>query len=132
MVDDIMLIKDVRKCRFFTSRDNTVLCELLHPAREDVGITQSIAYAVLKPGDASLRHRLRKSSEIYFILEGEGVMHIDIESEAVHKNQAVFIPPRSWQYIQNTGTADLKFLCIVNPSWNEDDEEIYDPKGVNA
>ncbi len=127
-----MLIKDVQKCRFITSRDNTVLCELLHPGREDVKIAHSIAYAILKPGHASLLHRLTKSSEIYFILEGVGVMHIDNESEAVHRNQAIFIPPLSWQYVQNTGTADLKFLCIVDPSWSEDDEEIYDPNGVNA
>ena len=121
-----MLIKDVQKSHFITSNDDTVLCELLHPARDGVLIPHSIAYAILKPGHASLPHRLRKSSEIYFILEGKGIMHIDNESEAVHRNQAIFIPPLSWQYIQNTGTDDLKFLCVVNPSWSEDDEEVKD------
>lgn len=127
-----MLIKDVQKCRFITAMDNTALCELLHPAKEDVLIPYSIAYAVLKPGCISKQHRLRKSSEIYFILEGEGIMHIDNESATVYRDQAIFIPPLSWQYIQNTGTSDLKFLCIVYPSWSEDDEEVYEVNGVNT
>ena len=121
-----MLIKDVQKCRFITALDNTVLCELLHPARENVLIPYSVAYAVLKSGRSSKQHRLRKSSEIYFILEGEGVMHIDNESAIVYRDMAIFIPPLSWQYIQNTGTTDLKFLAIVYPSWSEDDEEIHE------
>ncbi len=127
-----MLIKDVRKCHFITSRDKTILCELLHPSREDVKIPYSIAYAILKPGHTSLQHRLRESSEIYFILEGEGIMYIDDESKAVHQNQAIFIPPLSWQYIHNTGNTDLRFLCIVNPSWSEGDEEICEASGVNT
>lgn len=126
-----MLIKDIQKCHFITAQDNTDLCELLHPAREDVEIPYSIACAILKPGCASQQHRLRKSSEIYFILEGEGVMHIDNESATVYRDQAIFIPPLSWQYIQNIGTSDLKFLCIVYPSWSENDEEIYWANGVS-
>ena len=124
-----MLIKDVQNSPFITAKDDTVLCELFHPSKENVEIPYSIAYAVLKPGCASLQHRLRKSSEIYFILEGEGEMHIDNESAMVYRNQAIFIPPLSWQYIRNTGKSDLKFLCIVYPRWSENDEEIY---GVNG
>jgi len=36
----------------------------------------------------------------------------------------VYIPPLSTQYIRNTGSDDLKFLCIVDPAWREQDEEI--------
>lgn len=127
-----MLIKDIQQCNFITAKDGTVLCELLHPAREDVTIPYSIAYAILKPGCSSQRHRLKRSSEIYFILEGEGEMNIGNESSRVHQGQAIFISPLSWQYIKNTGTADLKFLCIVYPSWNEDDEELYGADGSDG
>lgn len=127
-----MLIKDVQRCRFITARDSTVLCELLHPGKDDLKIDYSIAYAILKPGCCSQKHRLRESSEVYFILEGDGIMHIDDESAAVCRGQAVFIPPLSWQYIQNAGTGDLKILCIVRPSWREGDEELNNANGANT
>ena len=51
-------------------------------------------------------------------------MSIDGESEAVQPGQAIYIPPRSTQYIENKGSSDLTFLCIVDPAWREEDEEV--------
>jgi mannose-6-phosphate isomerase-like protein (cupin superfamily) len=51
-------------------------------------------------------------------------MFIDEESAEVHPNQAIYIPPLSEQYIHNTGSTDLIFLCIVDPAWRREDEEI--------
>jgi mannose-6-phosphate isomerase-like protein (cupin superfamily) len=119
-----MLIKDIRKCRYFAAQDDTFLCELFHPAREDVKIPYSIAHAVLKSGCSSRPHRLKESSEVCYILEGQGRIHIGGESASIRQGQAVFIPPASWQHVQNTGTDDLKILCIVYPGWNEGDEEL--------
>ena len=65
-----------------------------------------------------------KTSEVYYILDGEGIMYIDEESEKVHAGQAVYIPPSAKQYIKNTGNSDLKFLCIVDPAWKPEDEEV--------
>ncbi len=119
-----MIIKDLGKGQYFNAKDKTYLCELLHPMREKIDLPYSVAHAIVKPGDKSLPHRLRTSSEVYFILEGEGEMHIGAESAQVGPRQAILIPPGSWQYIRNTGTIDLKILCIVNPMWRSDDEEI--------
>lgn len=127
-----MLIKDIEKSHFVTAGDNTALCELLHPANDGLNIDYSIAYAILKPGCCSHKHRLRRSSEVYFILEGKGTMNMDDESAAVRSGQAIFIPPLSWQYIQNTGADDLKILCIVYPRWSKDDEEINVEEGAET
>ena len=51
-------------------------------------------------------------------------MHIDGESAPVHPGQAIYIPPHALQHIENTGTSDLKFLCIVDPAWRAEDEEV--------
>ncbi|MCG2734954.1 MAG: hypothetical protein L6282_01035 [Candidatus Methanoperedenaceae archaeon] len=51
-------------------------------------------------------------------------MHINEESSKVHPGAAIYIPPRSMQYINNTGKTDLIFLCIVDPAWRREDEEI--------
>ncbi|MFZ3148695.1 MAG: cupin domain-containing protein [Methanothrix sp.] len=119
-----MILKDLAKCRYFHAADNTLICELLHPGRDGLDLPYSIAHAMLQPGAASLPHRLKTSSEVYFILEGVGEMHIDSEKAPVQAGQAILIPPGSWQHIQNTGDIILKFICIVDPFWRAEDEEI--------
>ena len=125
-----MFIKDLAKCRYFQAADNTCICELLHPGRERLDLPFSIAHAILQPGAASLPHKLKTSSEVYFILEGEGEMYIDSEKAAVRAGQAILIPPGSWQHIRNTGGFYLKFICIVNPFWRTEDEEIEEDDEV--
>lgn len=118
-----MLIKDLKNCDEFIAGDNTILRELLHPDKADVNLRYSLAHAVLKPGETSYRHKLR-TSEVYYILEGEGLMRVDHESAKVFPGQTIYIPPLALQYIKNTGPGDLKFLCIVDPAWRVEDEEV--------
>ena len=118
-----MFIKDLHDCPEFFAGDNTILRELLHPDKADLNLRYSLAHAMLKPGKTSQPHKL-KTSEVYYILEGEGVMHIDDETAKVLPGQAVYIPPDSSQFIHNAGNIDLKFLCIVDPAWRKEDEEV--------
>ena len=117
-----MFIRDLKDCEEFFAGDNTIHRQLLHPDKADLDIHYSIAHAVLHPGKASQPHRL-KTSEVYYILEGEGIMHINDGSEKVHAGQVIYIPPHAKQWIENSGTSDLKFLCIVDPAWREENEE---------
>ena len=118
-----MHITDFKKCKEITAGDNTSLRELLNPLKEDLNIRYSLAQATVKPGKVTNKHKL-KSSEVYYILEGQGEMHIDDEQENVSAGQSIYIPPNSVQNIKNTGLADLVFLCIVDPAWKPEDEEI--------
>jgi mannose-6-phosphate isomerase-like protein (cupin superfamily) len=59
-------------------------------------------------------------------MAGCGLMNIDKESFEVGPGCAVYIPPRATQYIKNTSDSDLIFLCIVDPAWRKEDEEILD------
>ena len=118
-----MFIKDLKNCEEFIAGDNTILRELLHPDKAELNLRYSLAHAIVKPGETSQPHKL-KTSEVYYILEGEGEMHIDEESAQVSPGQAVYIPPHAKQYIKNTGEVDLKFLCIVDPAWRVEDEEV--------
>lgn len=118
-----MFIKDLKNCEEFVAGDSTILRELLHPDKAGLKLRYSLAHAVLKPGNISQPHKL-KTSEVYYILEGEGVMYIDNEMKKVSSGQAIYIPPSAKQYIQNTGDTDLKFLCIVDPAWRLEDEEV--------
>lgn len=121
-----MIIKTPDNCKHFKALDETLICELLHQKNEkrDLKMDFSIAHAILKSGTSSLPHRMKSSVEIYFILEGKGLMHIENESKEVLPNQTVYIPPDSIQWIENRGNSDLKFLCMVNPPWKSEDEEL--------
>lgn len=118
-----MLIKDLRSCEEIIAGEGTILRELLHPEKANLDIHYSLALATLRPDRSSRPHRL-KTSEVYYILEGEGIMHVGDEYEKVRFGQAIYIPPNSVQYIQNMGKSDLKFLCIVDPPWRPPDEEV--------
>jgi mannose-6-phosphate isomerase-like protein (cupin superfamily) len=118
-----IFIRDLQRCEEIIAGDQTLLRELLHPDKANLEIHYSLAHAKVKPGKSSLPHRL-KTSEVYYILKGEGIMHVDDESAHVHAGQAIYIPPNSIQHIQNTGASDLDFLCIVDPAWKAEDEEV--------
>jgi mannose-6-phosphate isomerase-like protein (cupin superfamily) len=118
-----MLIKNLQDCEEFIAGDDTILREILHPAKEKLDFRYSLAHAMLKPGKTSQPHKL-KSSEVYYILEGEGIMHIEDETARVYPGQAVCIPSNARQFIHNSGNSDLKFLCMVDPAWKKDDEEV--------
>ena len=120
-----MVIKDVRRCEQITGGDNSILRELLNPLKEDIAIRYSLAHARVKPGEVTLAHRL-KSAEVYYIIKGTGEMYVDQKRERISAGQAVYIPPGSIQKIQNTSGGDLIFLCIVDPAWKPEDEELVE------
>jgi len=118
-----MYIRDLKDCEEFIAGDNCTLREILHPDKEALDLRYSLAHAIVKPGDTTWRHRLR-TSEVYYIIEGDGIMHIDGENAPVHPGSTVYIPPMASQSITNSGKADLKFICIVDPAWRKEDEEV--------
>lgn len=107
-----MLIKDVKKCEEIIAGDNSILKELLNPLKEKVDIRYSLALAKVKQGEITSAHRL-KSSEVYYILEGEGEMHIDSEKEKVSAGQVIYIPPNSIQKIENQVKMTWSFFALL-------------------
>lgn len=118
-----MFYKKLEQAPEFVAGDHTHLRELMHPSKDKIAIGYSLAHASVKPGNASLPHRLA-SSESYYILQGKGKMYIEKEVFEVQKNSVFLVPPNALQYIENTGEEDLVFLCIVEPFWQETEEEI--------
>lgn len=119
-----MLIKKLKECQEIIAGDKTILRELLHPERNyQFSGRYSLAQAIVKPKTKSVPHKL-KSSEVYYIIKGEGILHINDESEIVKAGDAVEIPPGATQSIENNSDLELEFLCIVDPAWKAVDEEI--------
>lgn len=120
-----MLKKSLSDLESFVAGDATIIREWLHPKHDKIDLAYSIAFAEVHPGAASLRHILETSSEIYIILEGEGIAHVGSETQAVKQGDLVLIPAGEEQFIENTGTDNLRFICVVSPPWRSDDEVVF-------
>ena len=121
-----MIVKKLKDLKKIDGLDRTVIRELLNPKHEDglISVNYSLAHATLAPNTASVPHRFFTASEVYYILKGIGIMHIDKETAEVSPGDTIYIPPQAVQYIENTGDVDLEFLCIVDPPWQPDAEEL--------
>lgn len=118
-----MYCKKLKDCKKIVSGDKAALRELLRPGRSGIEVRYSLAHAVVARGRTTIKHKL-KTSEVYFMLEGKALMYIDDEKKRVRPGDVIYIPPRAVQHIENTGKTALKFLCIVDPAWRAEDEEI--------
>lgn len=110
----------------FLAGDHTILKEVFHPKNDPVDLPYSLAYAKIEIGKKSLPHRLVKSEELYYFLEGKGAIHINGEKQTIQKADIVLVPKNANQFVENLGDCDLEFLCIVSPPWNESEEEVED------
>ena len=116
-----MIIKNQKNSTKILGNEGAIIYDMLNPNHVENGIQYSIAYVNLSYGKSTLLHIL-KTSEVYYILKGKGMLYIDNESNNVQAGDAVFVPPGSKQYVKNVGSTDLEFLCIVDPAWRKDDE----------
>lgn len=119
-----MLIQKLTACEEFIAGDGTRLRELLHPDKQPLELRYSLAHAIVPVGQTSIPHAL-KTSEVYYILNGIGEMSIDGETQPVEAGDAIYIPPNARQFIHNSGTEPLIFICIVDPAWQKEDETIF-------
>ena len=120
-----MFVKYLKDCPEFVAGDDSILREILHPDKANIQIHYSLAHAKVKAGQKTKPHKL-KSTEVYYVIAGQGLMHIDNQSFQVGRESAIHILPNSIQCIENTGNSNLEFLCIVDPAWRQDDEEVLD------
>ncbi|MCG8493565.1 MAG: cupin domain-containing protein [Sneathiellales bacterium] len=120
-----MTIKKLQDIDIIDGGEGTEIRQIFHPHNTLNGIRYSLSHSELKPGKKSKLHKI-KSSEVYYILQGEGSLQIDDEVFKVSKDQAIYIAPHSKQSIENTGKDNLRFLCIVDPAWKHEDETVLE------
>lgn len=120
-----MFIRKLLECPEFIAGDGTQLRELLHPDKQPLDLRYSLAHAVVPVGQVSTPHAL-KTSEVYYLLQGEGEMHIEDEVQPVEPGDVIYIPPHARQFIRNTGQEPLVFICLVDPAWRKEDETVFE------
>jgi mannose-6-phosphate isomerase-like protein (cupin superfamily) len=91
--------------------------------------TSEVFVVVLEPGEAPPLHQHDDTEQVFYILEGEGVLRIGTgQSEyAVRPADVVRIPPTTLHSIRCAGEKSLRYLaidCFVNghptsePTWD--------------
>ena len=120
-----MSIKEDSKIEFIDGNEGTKIKQYFHPHNTLNGINYSIAQFSLEIGGKTKLHKI-KSSEIYYILQGKGNLKINEKIFYLEKNDSAHVPPNSKQFIENIGSKYLRFLCIVEPAWKADDDEILE------
>jgi mannose-6-phosphate isomerase-like protein (cupin superfamily) len=115
-----MTIQNLSAQAPFTTKDGSTIRSILDRTNAPVQL-QSLAEASLPPGGSTERHYHKISEELYFLLEGTGLMEIDGECREVASGNAILIPPGAWHQITGTGTADLRFLCCCAPPYDHSD-----------
>ena len=65
-------------------------------------------------------HKHKIQEQIYYVLEGEGMLTLGKERHLMRPHDYVYVPPGIRHSFTNTGTNGLVFLVITTPA---DDEE---------
>lgn len=109
----------------FLAGDHTLLRELLNPAKQPIALGYSLAHGTLAPSVRSKQHRLT-SSEVYYIIAGRGRLTVDDSVIEVEAGSVVYVPPGGKQSLENSGSTAIEFLCLVDPAWRLEDEEVLE------
>ena len=67
-------------------------------------------------------HVHKVQEQVYYVLEGEGIITLDDERHLMRSNDYVYVPPGVRHSFTNTGVSGLVFLVITTPA--SDDEEM--------
>lgn len=107
----------------FVTKDGSEIRELMHPNAHPVR-HQSLAEAIVAPGETTARHRHPQSEELYHITAGQGRMTLGTETFEVSPGDTICIPPGTPHCIKNTGHEPLRILCCCSPPYSHDDTEL--------
>ena len=111
----------------YITRDQSEIRELIHPSIHG-NQAQSLAEAVIRPGQITRLHRHQHTEEIYHITWGQGQMTLADKIFNVSAGDSICILPGRPHCIENTGAEDLHLLCMCSPAYSHDDTELLEAK----
>ena len=70
----------------------------------------------LEPRGGQVPWHNQEQEEIYFIVEGTGEMCLGEERQTVTGGQAVYIPPKVFHQLTNTGDTPMRMIYCYGPA----------------
>jgi mannose-6-phosphate isomerase-like protein (cupin superfamily) len=109
----------------FITKDQSEIREILSYRNSTIK-KQSLAEARVIPGQTTDEHYHIQTEEIYYILQGKGIMEIDGKKQDVKAFDGIAIPSGARHRITNIGDDDLIFLCCCVPAYENDDTVVIE------
>ena len=109
----------------YITKDGSTIRELMHPSLHG-NRNQSFAEAIVAPGAETHLHLHRRTEEIYYIVQGSGLMRLGSESFDVGAGDTIAIAPGTPHCIRNSGAVELKILCSCAPAYAHEDTELVE------
>ena len=107
----------------YITKDGSQIRELMHPAVHG-NKKCSLAQAVVEPGGITRKHVHNTSEELYYIVQGSGIMYLEGETFPVVPGDTICILPGQRHYIENTGKEELIIICCCAPPYSHDDTKM--------
>ena len=107
----------------YITKDGSVIRELMHPDIHG-NRYQSLAEAIVAPGQSTSLHIHYQSEELYHITRGRGTLRLSSKLMEVSDGDTVCIHPGVAHQLINTGSAPLKLLCCCVPPYSHEDTEL--------
>ena len=64
-------------------------------------------------------HVHKVQEQVYYVLEGEGVLTVDGQPHLMRAHDYVYLPPGARHGFSNTGTGGLVFLVVTTPATDD-------------
>lgn len=102
-------------------------------------VTSEVFIAVMEPGEAPPMHVHDDTEQVFYVLEGDGLLEIEAGGEhPVTTGQVVRIPPGTHHRIHNTGKTRLRYLVVdcfpggrpeAEPTWDSHVDAVCELNG---
>ena len=66
----------------------------------------------VSPGESVASHMHADMEEVFYFLDGEGMMQIEGEVQPVTRGDRVIVPMKTVHVIENTGDSEMRFICF--------------------
>ena len=107
----------------YITRDGSEIRELMHPEVHG-NREQSLAEAIIQPGQQTRLHRHHHSEELYHVTRGAGIMTLADETLPIAVGDTVLITPGTAHCVSASGSEALHLLCCCSPPYRHDDTEL--------
>lgn len=109
----------------YQTKDGSEIRELMHPGMQQ-GHRQSLAEAILQPGQQTLLHKHHLTEELYHITSGCGLMTLGSETFSIAPGDTVRILPGTAHNLKNNGDIPLRLLCCCCPPYSHEDTKLLE------